>query len=229
MPVHNEAGVIADVVTEWISELDALALDYEILVYDDGSTDDTTQILDRLRQSRPRLVVRRHANRGHGATVLRGYREARGEWILQVDGDGEIPAASFPALWERRRSYDLVLGVRTGRRSSPDRRLVSWMAPVLVWLLFRQRLHDVNTPFRLMRRAAFEPIVAALPDRCVAPNVALCGLAARAKLRTAETPVRHQGRRAGRTSLRGLRVWRLAVRAALQTGALALAERRRRP
>src|SRR5262249_56495225 len=90
-------------------------------VYDDGSTDDTRSILDGLGARLPRLAVRTQPNRGHGAAVLRGYREARGEWVFQTDSDGEVAPASFGALWRERHVHDLLLGVRRGRRGGLGR------------------------------------------------------------------------------------------------------------
>ncbi|MDX1385296.1 MAG: glycosyltransferase family 2 protein, partial [Thermoanaerobaculia bacterium] len=88
LPVYNEAETLASVLDEWIAELTRLGIAFEIRAYDDGSTDGTAAILAEMAGSEPRLRVDRHENRGHGPTVLRGYREATAEWILQIDSDG---------------------------------------------------------------------------------------------------------------------------------------------
>lgn len=225
MPVHNEEHAIAEVVTEWVRELDELSLDYELVVYDDGSTDATRATLERLSASLPRLVVRTHPNRRHGPTVLRGYREARGDWIFQTDSDGEMDVAGFARLWQTRDAYDVLLGCRERRRTTLIRRLVSQLARVVVWVLFGRRLRDVNTPFRLMRRAAIARLLRVVPEDCFAPNVALSGLAARGGLRIFEAPVPHRERRGGRSSLSGLRLWRASLRSLRQTLGIALGSR----
>ncbi len=227
VPVFNEARTIANVVLGWASELDGLGIDYELLVYDDGSTDDTRLILGRLGARVPRLTVRTQQNRGHGATVLRGYREARGEWVFQTDSDGEVAPGSFDGLWRERHAHDLVLGVRQRRRVSWDRRLVSWLSRLSVRVLFGARIADANVPFRLVRRAHLQGMVADLPEDLFAPNVALAGVAARARLRIREVPVAHVGRLEGRGSLVGARVWRAAATAFRQTVEVALRARRR--
>ena len=79
MPVYNEAAAIGGVVRSWAAELDRLGIDYEMRVYDDGSRDQSAAVLEQLSNEVPRLLVTRHSNRGHGPTILRGYREARGE------------------------------------------------------------------------------------------------------------------------------------------------------
>jgi glycosyltransferase involved in cell wall biosynthesis len=227
MPVHNEESAIRSVVTEWTTELDRLGLDYELSVYDDGSTDTTAAILDALRVSTPRLAVYRHANRGHGATVLRGYRHARAEWVFQTDSDGEMAPTAFRLLWERRAEADLVMGCRADRLALPARRFVTRVTRLVVGTLFGKWFQDVNTPFRLMRRSSFARLFTAVPNDCFAPNVALAGLAARASLRVCEVRVPYLGRTAGRTSLRGVKLWRACVRSFWQTLALAIRTRRR--
>src|SRR5262249_37774630 len=116
MPVFNEARILPDVVPGWASELDRLGVDSQLPAYDDGSTAESRRVLQRLRERLPRLTVHGHANRGHGHTVLGGYREARADWIFQTDSDGEIAPASFRALWDARHGHDLVLGIRQGGR-----------------------------------------------------------------------------------------------------------------
>src|SRR4051812_48649922 len=98
MPVYNEAEAIGPVLDAWANELSRLGIDYELRVYNDGSKDRTLEILQQKAQTLPRLVVGTHENRGHGPTILRGYGEARGEWVFQVDSDDEMPADHFGTL-----------------------------------------------------------------------------------------------------------------------------------
>jgi dolichol-phosphate mannosyltransferase len=227
MPVHNEAHAIGTVLSEWTEVLDGIGMSYELLVYDDGSSDGTAAALNAVGPSMPHVTVRRHGNRGHGPTILRGYREARGEWMFQTDSDGEIAANEFHSLWKARAAADMILGVRRGRIVSPVRRAVSRLAASHVLMLFGCRVQDANTPFRLMRRAAFEPVLRDLPDDCFAPNVILCGLAGRAGLRICEIPVLHRGRTVGRSSLRPVRLVRAVSRSSWQAVAVALRSGRR--
>lgn len=229
VPVYNEADTIAAAVLEWAAELDRGALDYELLVYDDGSRDDSGRLVETLRARVPRLSLRRHRNVGHGPTVLRGYREAHGEWIFQADSDGEVAPTSFRALWDVRHDQDFVLGARQQRRSPMLRRLVTLGSRLTIRVMFGMTIQDVNTPFRLMRRARLVPLLAMLPDDCFAPNVALVGLAARAGLRIRTVPVTYRGRRSRGSSLGGLRLWRGVSRAWWQTLTIARRVRRTSP
>ncbi len=152
MPVYNEAAAIGDVVRAWAKELDRLGIDYEMRVYDDGSRDATATVLEELSHEVPRLLVTRHSNRGHGPTILRGYREARGEWVFQSDSDGEMEPDSFSLLWDRRADYDFLFGIRGGREWTPPRWVMTRASRLAVRMLFGKGVLDVNTPYRLMRR-----------------------------------------------------------------------------
>jgi hypothetical protein len=93
-----------------------------------------------------------------------------------------------------------------------------------VRLLFGKGVADVNTPYRLMRRARLTELIAGLPDDLFAPNVILSGLAVRRGLRLYETEVPHQGRRTGKASLGGIRkLVKPAMRSLRQTIAIARA------
>jgi dolichol-phosphate mannosyltransferase len=201
VPVYNEEGAIAGVLGSWAVDLERLGVDYRLAVYDDGSRDGTPRILGDLAERDPRLSVVRHANRGHGPTILRGYREATTPWILQIDSDGEMASSHFGTLWREREGYDFLVGARQDRASVPVRRLVSAGSRAAVHWLLGNGVRDVNSPYRLMRRERLAPLLDLLPDDPFAPNTLLSGLAGRAHLRILEVPVPHEGRRTGTGSL----------------------------
>jgi glycosyltransferase involved in cell wall biosynthesis len=179
-----------------------------------------------LAQELPALTILHHENAGHGPTILRGYREARGEWVFQTDGDGEMDTAGLATLWGRRAEFDFLLGRRDGRTSSIGRRLVTGVARVSVGLLYGSGIHDVNAPFRLVRREWLQETVADLPADLFAPNVILSGLAVRSGLRILEIPVRFAVRRKDGGSLVSFRILSPAARSLAQTVSVALRARR---
>ena len=205
IPVHNEAVRIPAVLESWTAMLDRLGPSYSITVYDDGSTDDTPKILDGLARRYPKLIVKRHPNCGHGPTILRGYEEATGTWILQIDGDGEMDASDFRNLWEQRQENDLLLGCRDGRRSPVPRRLMTAGAQWAVRLCFGGSVRDANTPYRLMRRESVQPLLQSIPSDTFAPNVLLTGFGIHAQLRIVQCAVPH---RATGTGTAGIAGWR---------------------
>jgi dolichol-phosphate mannosyltransferase len=217
MPVYNEQDAIVGVVREWMEELIRLGLRFEFHAYNDGSRDATEERLQALAREYPQLCVTNKPNEGHGPTILRGYREAATPWVFQTDSDGEMPAAHFSRLWQRREGYDALIGTRTGRAQALPRRLISFFSRCAVRVFFGKGVADVNAPYRLMRSSCLRPIVAALPDDTFAPNVIISGVLARAKARIWNEPVPHQGRKTGTVSLVKWRLWKSAFKALWQT------------
>ena len=222
MPVYNEEKLIEGVVSDWQCELRRFSIRYELVLYNDGSTDKTKAVLEQLAERSPELVVKTHSNRGHGPTILRGYSEAKGDWILQMDSDGEMDPAEFQQLWSAREKYDLILGCRQNRKESVLRRLISWTSRATVRVLFGQGIADVNTPFRLIRRTSLARILNRIPQDTFAPNVIMSGLAIRNNWRILQCWVPHKGRQGGGGSLVGMRVWKGALRSFFQTVKAAL-------
>ncbi|HET9317531.1 MAG TPA: glycosyltransferase family 2 protein [Vicinamibacteria bacterium] len=228
IPAYNEQDAITGVLAEWALELERLGVDYRLAVYDDGSRDGTPGVLSALAERDPRVEVVRQPNRGHGPTILRGYREARSPWVMQVDSDGEMAAAHFGALWHEREGYDFLVGDRRDRESVLVRRIVSAGSRAAVHLLLGRGLRDVNSPYRLLRRAALAPLLELVPEDAFAPNTLRSGLAARAGLRILERPVPHHGRQTGRGSLHPARLARGVARSFADTLTTAVRARRRR-
>ncbi|MBA3638307.1 MAG: glycosyltransferase family 2 protein [Acidobacteriota bacterium] len=225
LPVYNEAGSVAHVVSEWMATVDRLGILYEFLVLDDGSTDDTQAALGSLAARHPHLRVLRHANIGHGPTILRGFTESRGDWVFQIDSDGEIGPAGFDDMWRHREGFDLLLGDRISRSAPLVRQVITAVSRASVRLLFGRGIHDVNVPYRLMRGPLLRELAAALPPNLFAPNVILSGLAIRRQLRIYQTPVQHVGRQHGQSSLGRFSVLRPAARSLWQTGLIAWRDR----
>ncbi len=228
VPVYNEGHRLTAMLRAWSAELDRLGISFMLGVYDDGSSDDSEVILDRVAPQIPRLHVVRQPNVGHGPTVIRAYRETTSEWIFQVDGDDEIGPGEFTALWSLRGDADLVMGVRRGRSATWVRRMITWWAKWIVRAAYGANAADVNTPYRLMRSSAFKPLLDEISPNFFAPNIALTGMAAMSNLRILEVPVPCSIQPRTRSSLRGFRLWRGVARSLWQTVVVAVRFRRSR-
>lgn len=213
MPVYNEQDCIEQVAREWLAMMDLIG--GRLLIVDDGSRDQTPAILQRLARQQPRLACLAQSNAGHGPAVLAGYRRALDagcEWVFQVDSDGEMPAALFPAIWDARHSAPFLLGRRTGRSGHPLRLGLSTIHRWLLHALFGVGLRDPNIPFRLMRAAELAELLDALPPGLFAPNVFLSLMAARRGWLAYGPDVPLAPRAGGVSTIRGWRTARLAAR-----------------
>lgn len=213
VPVYNEEGAIEALVQDFERELLPLVESIEVIVVDDASTDETPQILERLAHGRAWLHVHRaEQNAGHGASVLRGLGLAQGEWIFQNDSDGQCVVADFPQLWNRRHECDLALGVRVQRRDPLHRLALTRVVRMATSALAGQRIADANTPFRLLRRVAWEDLRPLIAPETLAPSILVTlGSFARG-WRVIEVSVTHLPRERGTSTLRKLRLVRFSLR-----------------
>jgi glycosyltransferase involved in cell wall biosynthesis len=210
IPIHNEEVAIERVILAWKGELERLGIDHVLWACDDGSHDRSAEILGELARKDANMHVVSQSNRGHGPTVMRGYRAARGDWVLQVDGDGEIDPERFETLWNCRDQFDLLLGYRVGRSQPWTRRIVSAGTRLTFRVAFGGGMRDPNVPFRLMRRQMLQRHLSVVPANTFAPNLALSGLAVVAGLRVHQVSVQVGERLGGSPSLRRFRLLQAA-------------------
>ena len=174
VPVYNEAAAVGGVVREWAARVRALCPQAVFCIVDDGSTDASPAVLDRLSADLPRLQVLRQPNRGHGQACLAGYRaalDAGARWVLQIDSDGQCDPGCFERLWAARGPAAAVLGRRRRREDGLVRTVISRVLSLVVLAATGVRVRDANTPYRLMRADA---LAAALPR--VAADVYLANI-----------------------------------------------------
>ncbi len=198
MPVYNEAAVIADVVDELTRDVCARLEGAEIVMVDDGSSDGTPAILDGLAAENAHVrVLHAERNQGHGPSLRMALEASEGEWVLQLDSDGQQRASDFWKLWELRDSADLAVGVRVGRNEGPHRTAVTAAARLAARIAGGGRLRDVNVPFKLIRREVWDDLQGDIPAMPVAPSLLIAIGASVRGWRVAEVDISHQPRRAG--------------------------------
>ena len=163
IPAFNEADGIADVV----SGLRRSAAWHEILVVDDGSTDATSAAA----QAAGARVVRHPYNKGNGASVKSGIREATGEYVLIIDADGQHEPADATRLVSRLGDYDLVIGARAhATQATVARRLGNHLLNGLASYLTGRPIPDLTSGFRAARRQHFREFIHLLPNGFSTPT-----------------------------------------------------------
>lgn len=159
-PAYNDGGTIASLVLSALLVLETLSDDYEIIVVDDGSTDQTGPILDRLAADYPCVRVIHHPhNRGYGGALRTGFASATKDLVFYTDGDFQYDVRDlqrlYPLLTDE---VEVVQGYKLNRSDSWLRRVVGRAYHQAVRLAFGLHVRDVDCDFRLLRRSVFERI-----------------------------------------------------------------------
>lgn len=211
MPVYNEEEIIDVVVLDWIQTLRSMDIDFNINLYNDGSKDNSLEILRVMEKQYSEVTVIDKPNSGHGPTILQGYKNALSSWIFQVDSDNEMKANFFPKIWNKREDYDFLVGKRENRTQPLSRKIVSALSRFTVKFLYSSGIYDVNSPYRLMRREKFTEIFHKIPINTFAPNVIISGMAAKNNFRLYETKVPIEFRTTGEVSIQKWKLFKAAV------------------
>jgi glycosyltransferase involved in cell wall biosynthesis len=163
IPAFNEAASIGGVV----AALRTVATWREILVIDDGSTDDTGE---RAAAAGAR-VIRHPYNKGNGASVKTGIRAASGDAVLIMDGDAQHRAADAERLVARLEEYDLVVGARSGHtQASLGRKIGNATLNAVASYLAEQHIPDLTSGFRAARRECLVEFLHLLPNGFSTPT-----------------------------------------------------------
>jgi glycosyltransferase involved in cell wall biosynthesis len=198
-PAFNDEGTIAEMVRDVLAVLPTLADDYEVLVIDDGSTDRTATVLDELARGLPCLrVIHHHENRGYGAALASGFRDARKDLVFYTDGDAQYDVRELARLTPLMTDgVAVVNGYKLRRADAPHRVVLGEVYKRLARGLFRLPIRDVDCDFRLLRRAAIQQIELGSTSGVVCTEMIY--KLRRAGCRFAEVEVHHYPRRHGRS------------------------------
>lgn len=159
LPAYNEAAIIEKTIGTVLQALAQWTNDFELIVVNDGSKDQTGEIIGRLIQEEPRIrLINHEVNRGYGAALVSGFQAITKELVFFMDADGQFDihdlAAFFPLIAE----YDAVLGYRNPRHDPWIRKLNAWGWKQLVQLFFGIQVQDIDCAFKLYRAEFFQTL-----------------------------------------------------------------------
>ncbi len=200
VPAHNEGPTIEAVLRDYTAQV-ASKLGSEILVCEDGSTDNTREVLQRLTRELPLRVVTNEDRLGYGGGVKRGLLLADGDILFFSDSDGQYDPRDFWDLRSRMDGADMVIGVKTERHEAPHRILLSRGFHLLIKILFDIQLRDIDCGFRLIRKGIVEDVLREVHDLPYSFWAEFTIVSSLLGLRIAEVPVSHRSRLAGNTTI----------------------------
>jgi glycosyltransferase involved in cell wall biosynthesis len=215
-PAYNDAPAIPKLVDKAFAILRARAIDFEVIVINDGSVDGTAQELAELqrRHGDAFRVITHPENRGYGAALRSGLAAARKEFVFYTDGDGQYDVGELPKLIDRMEpGVGLVNGYKLERNDPWRRIVIGKIYNQFARLIFRIQLRDIDCDFRLIRRELLESM------RLTSTSGTICVELVRklelSPYRVVEVGVRHYPRLHGRSQFFRMRslmttVWQLA-------------------
>src|SRR5687768_7178409 len=212
-PAYNDGGTIASLVITAVKVAGSVTPDFEVIVVNDGSSDDTPKILDELARIYPDHVriVHHPKNRGYGGALRTGFATATKDFIFYTDGDGQYDPAEMTALVPKMTDdVDWVNGWKISRSDPLHRIVIGRLYHHMVKLLFGLKVRDVDCDFRLMRRRIFE--VVQLEKNSGVICLEMMKKFQDAGFRVAEHPVHHYHRTYGKSQFFNFpRIWRTGI------------------
>jgi undecaprenyl-phosphate 4-deoxy-4-formamido-L-arabinose transferase len=206
IPVFNEQATLADLHQRLARTMKDVGRPWEVVFVDDGSSDDSADVLKALHaQDSAVRVIRFNRNYGQHAAVFAGMERARGDVVVTLDADLQNPPEEIPTLLRRlEEGFDVVGGARVDRHDSWFRRTASKLVNRATSAIVGVRMSDYGCMLRAYRRSVVQQIVACQEISRFIP--ALANTFARS---VAEVPVQHAPRQAGRSRYSLLRLLRL--------------------
>jgi glycosyltransferase involved in cell wall biosynthesis len=198
-PAFNDEKNIASLVQNALNVLPTLTPDYEVIVVNDGSTDNTAAVLREMERLSPNVKVVHHPrNMGYGAALRTGFDHASKELVFYTDGDGQYDVREIATLYPLMRDgVDVVNGYKIERADARRRKVAGAIYNRTARLLFRLPIRDVDCDFRLLRQSALRKIELTASSGVICVELVRKLHAARCVF--VETPVHHYSRLHGRS------------------------------
>lgn len=196
LPAFNEEANIAIVVQDALKVLPAFTDDFEIIVVDDGSRDNTAVLVADIAAADERVRLVRHVrNRGYGAALTSGFRASTGDYVMFMDADRQFDIADLRLLAPFASEYDIVAGFRMERSDPIHRRVFAEAFNVAVRVMFGVHLRDIDCAFKLFRGDLLRGMELTAPGALI--NAEIQAKARRQGARVQQVGVHHFRRVAG--------------------------------
>ena len=200
-PAYNLESQIKDTIENAFKIIPKISDKYEIIVINDGSKDQTGEVISRLKSKYKNLVVITHkVNRGYGGALKSGFYNAKYQWIAFTDADGQFDIKELPILIRRQKETDagIVAGFYLKRAVSLQRKLNTWVWQLIVRMLFGLQVKDIDCGFKLVRKKVIDVIPKLESERGAFISSEFLIKAQRSKFKIVEVGVHHYSRTEGK-------------------------------
>lgn len=158
-PCYNEAAAIEQLVRKTLEVLSELTADFEIIVVDDGSSDGTDKIIDKLAAEVDCVkAVHHQRNAGYGTALQSGFEAATKDLVFFTDGDAQFDIGELSNILPLMEQYDIVSCYRINRQEGIIRKINAWCWTKLVCCVFGMKIRDIDCAFKLFKREIFDDI-----------------------------------------------------------------------
>ena len=217
IPAYNEKENIVKCVVDWYAVIEQFGNDESrLVIVDDGSKDNTLDLLQELKKKHKQLIVLKKENGGHGSAVLYGYNYAidqKADWVFQTDSDGQTNPKEFGDFWAKRTKYDALIGIRTARKDGLLRKSIEKVVCIMLFLFFGIRIKDANAPFRLMKSSTIKKYIKKLPKNFNIPNIMMTTYFVYFNESLCFLPISFKAREKGKNSVNLYKIFQIGWRA----------------
>ena len=206
LPAYNEEAVIKQTITKCNAVLAKVAKKYEILVINDGSTDKTEQIVNKIIKTNKNVrMISHNPNKGYGGALKTGLYNARYKYTAYIDADGQFDLSEIDRFLPHIGKYDIVIGYRAQRADHGLRKVVALMLKIwnLVW--FRFWVKDVDCAFKLWKTEIINKIPKLKTESAITETEWMIKVK-QAGFKIKEVPVGHYERIGGQSTGGNLKV-----------------------
>ena len=204
-PIYNEEETIEKTLLEWKNTLDNLQINYEIILAEDGSTDNTKQILYKILSKYKNIFVSNidDKKRGYSNAIRSSIDLAKGDYILCLDSDGQVDSEDFIKFWSQKYLLNngIIIGNRVDRKDSLQRLLMSKAFLILHRILFFSDIKDPSCPYILCEKKfaqQINPYLKFMVEGCWWGFTAIC---IKKKMQVHQIEINHKLRLNGKTNV----------------------------
>ena len=156
LPAHNEEGNIESTVEQCAAYLEQNVGSYEVIVVNDGSSDNTRGIVEEISSKNPSVILVNHeVNRGYGGALLSGFEKASLDYIFFMDSDGQFNISDLDRMLPSVNERDVLIGYREDRADSSVRSLNAWLYAMYIYVMFGLKVKDMDCAFKVFPRDSY--------------------------------------------------------------------------